>query len=101
MLYSYVTYITCKTKGASVVNTIFSNCRLFNTTTLDMGSNNSKSEDSTSKMETNTSEPDSNMNKIIISVICVVVIIVTVVIGIIGFAFYKRLCKNTGNFKIV
>lgn len=100
MLYSYVSYITCKTKGASVVNTIFSNCRLVNTTTLDMGLNNSKREDSTSQMETNTSEPHSNMNKIIISVVYVVVI-VTVVIGIIGFAFYKRLCKNTGNFKIV
>lgn len=65
-----------------------------------MGLNNSKIEDFTSKMETNTPEPHSNTNKIIISVVCVVVMIVTVVIGIIGFAFYKKLCKNTGNLKL-
>lgn len=101
MLYNYVTCITSKTKEASFVNTIFFiNCRLFTTTILDMGLNNSKSEHSTSKMETNSPEPHSNTNKIIISVVCVVVII-AVVIGIIGFAFYKRLCKNTGNLKIV
>lgn len=66
-----------------------------------MGLNNSKSEDSTSKMETNTSEQPANMNVIIIFVVCVLVIIVAIVNGIIGRAFNKRLSKNSGNFKIV
>lgn len=52
-------------------------------------------------METNTSETPSKMNKIIISAVCALVIIVTIVIGIIGFAFYKRISKNTGILKIV
>lgn len=66
-----------------------------------MGLNNFKSEDSRSNMETNTSETPSKMNKIIISAVCALVIIVTIVIGIIGFAFYKRISKNTGILKIV
>lgn len=93
--------MTLKTKEASFVNTIFFiNCRLFTTTTLDMGLNNSTSEHTTSKMETNSPEPHSNTNKIIISVVCVVVMI-AVVIGIIGIAFYNRLCKSIGFLKII
>lgn len=66
-----------------------------------MGLNNSKSEDSTSKMETNTSEPPANMNVIIIFVVCVLVIIIAIVNGIIRLAFNKRLSKKLGNFKVV